>query len=93
MSLENPQLAGFLLPEKRSNFFFYAEGSTAWLSVCPHHLSPSYIAGQSYDKIHVTYLDTVMYVDPITSQTFEYANRTSRGNKPQNVIPLDPDTD
>ena len=33
-----------------------------------------------------------MYVDPITRQTFEYANQTPCENNPQNVISLDPDT-
>ena len=34
-----------------------------------------------------------MYVDPITRQTFEYANQIPYENNPQNVISLDPDTD
>ena len=34
-----------------------------------------------------------MYVDPITRQTFEYANQIPCENNPQNVISLDPDTD
>ena len=91
MSVKNPQLAGFLLTQNRSNFL-YVEGSTAWLYDCPHHLSPLYIADQCYDKIPVKYLDTVMYVDPITRQTFEYANQIPCENKAQNVISLDPDT-
>ena len=92
MSVKNPQLAGFLLTQNRSNFL-YVEGSTAWLYDCPHHLSPLYIADQCYDKIPVNYLDTVMYVDPITRQTFEYANQIPCENNPQNVISLDPDPD
>ena len=92
MSVKNPQLAGFPLTQNRSNFL-YVEGSTAWLYDCPHHLSPLYIAEQCYDKVPVNYLDTVMYVDPITHQTFEYANQIPCENNPQNVISLDPDTD
>ena len=92
MSVKNPQLAGFLLTQNRSNFL-YVEGSTAWLYDCPHHLSPLYIADQCYDEIPVNYLDTVKYVDPITRQTFEYANQIPCENNPQNVISLDPDTD
>ena len=34
-----------------------------------------------------------MYVDPITRQTFEYANQIPCENTPQNVISFDPDTD
>ena len=92
MSVKNPQLAGFLLTQDRSNFL-YVEGSTAWLYDCPRHLSPLYIADQCYDKNPVNYLETVMYVDPITRQTFEYANQIPCENNPQNVISLDPDTD
>ena len=43
MSVQNPQLAGFLLTGNRSNFL-YVEGSTAWLYDCPHFLSPLYKA-------------------------------------------------
>ena len=89
MSVKKPQLAGFLLTQNRSNFLC-VEGSTAWLYDCPYHLSPLYIAEQCYDKIPVNYLDTVMYVDPITRQSFEYANQIPCENNPQNVISLDP---
>ena len=82
MSVKNPQLAGFLLTQNHSNFL-YAEGFTAWLYDCHHHLSPLYFAEQCYDKIPVNYLDTVMYVDPITRQTFECANHIPCGNNPQ----------
>ena len=82
MSVQNPQLAVFLLTQNRSNFL-YVEGSTAWLYDYPHHLSPFYIAEQCYDKIPVNYLDPVMYVDPITRQTFEYANQIPCENNPR----------
>ena len=52
-----------------------------------------YIAEQCYDKLPVNYLDTVMYVDPITRQTFEYANQIPWESNPQNVFALDPETD
>ena len=41
MSVQNPQLAGFLLTGNCSNFL-YVEGSTAWLYDCPHYL-PLYL--------------------------------------------------
>ena len=43
MSVQNPQLAGFLLTGNRSNFL-YVEGPTAWLYDCSHFLSPLYKA-------------------------------------------------
>ena len=42
-SVQNPQLAGFLLTGNPSNLLF-VEGSTAWLYDCPHFLSPLYEA-------------------------------------------------
>ena len=49
MSVQNPQLAGFLLTGNRSNFL-YVEGSTAWLYDCPHFLSPLYITDFALTK-------------------------------------------
>ena len=36
--------------------------------------------------------ETIVYVDPITKQTFNYATAIECGNNPQNIIELDPDT-
>ena len=74
MSVKNPLLACFFLTQNRSNIL-YVEISTAWLYDSPHPLSPLYKVKQFYDKIRVNYLDTVMYVDPITCQIFEYASQ------------------
>ena len=71
----------------------YVDGSTACPYDCPHHFSPLYFAEQCYDKIPVIYFGTVMYVGPITRQTFVYANQVPCENNPLNVISLDPDTD
>ena len=90
MSVKKQQLAGFFPTQYRSNFL-YVEGSTAWLYECPLHLPLLSIAEQWYDKIPVNYLDAVMYVDPITRQTFEYANEIPCENNQQSVIALDPD--
>ena len=90
-SVKNPQLAGFLVTQNSN--FLHVKGSTAWLYDCPHHLSPSYIAEQSYDKFPVNFLDNVMYVDPITCQIFEHVNQIPCQNNTQNVTALDPDND
>ena len=91
MSVKNPQLAGFLLTGNRSNFL-YVEGSTAWLYDCPHFISPLYKADKCFDIIPIHYRETIMYVDPITRQTFNYATPIECGNNPQNIIELDPDS-
>ena len=92
MSVKNPQLAGFLLTGNRSNFL-YVEGSTAWLYDCPHFISPLYKADKSFDRIPIHYRQTIMYVDPITRQTFNYATLIECGNIPRNTIELHPDAD
>ena len=91
MSVKNPQLAGFLLSGNRSNFL-YVEGSTAWLYDCPHFISPLYKADKCFDRIPIHYRETILYVDPITRQTFNYATPIECGNNPQNIIELDPDS-
>ena len=92
MSVQNPQLAGFLLTGIRRNFL-YVEGSTAWLYDCPHFLSPSYKADRCFHRIHIHFKDTLMYVDPITRQTYDYATPITCDNNPKNIIELDPDSD
>ena len=92
MSVQNPQLAGFLLPGNRSNFL-YVEGFTAWLYGCPHFLSPLYKADRCFDRIPIHFKDTLMYVDPITRQTYDYATPITCDNIPRNIIELDPDSD
>ena len=92
MSVKNPQLAGFLLTGNRSTFL-YVEGSTAWLYDSPHFISPLYKADKCFDRIHIHYRETIMYVDPITRQTFNSAIPIECGNNPQNIIELDPDSD
>ena len=93
MSVQNPQLAGFLLTGNRSNFL-YVEGSTAWLYDCPHVLlSPLYKADRCFDRIPIHFKDTLMYVNPITRQTYDYATPITCDNYPRNIIELDPDSD
>ena len=92
MSVKNPQLAGFLLTGNHSNLL-YVEGSTSWLYNCPRFISPLYKADKCFDRIHIHYRETIMYVDPITRQTFNYATPIECGNNPQNFIELDPDAD
>ena len=92
MSVQNPQLAGFLLTRNRSNFL-YVEVFTAWRYDCPHFLSPLYKADRCFDRIPIHFKDTLMYVDPITRQTYDNATPSTCDNNPRNIIELDPDTD
>ena len=93
MSVQNPQLAGFLLTGNRSNFL-YVEGSSAWLYDCPHYfLSPLYLADRCFDRIPIHFEDTLMYVDLNTQQTYDYATPITCDNNPKNIIELDPGSD
>ena len=92
MSVQNPQLAGFLITGNRSNFL-YVEGSTAWLYDCPHFLSPLYKVDRCFDRLPIGFKDTLMYVDPITRQTYDYATPITSDNNPGNIIELDADSD
>ena len=89
MSVQNPQLAGFLLTRNRSNFL-YVEGSTAWLYDCPNFLSLLYKADRCFDRIPIHFKDTLTYVDPITRQTYDYATPIACDNNPRIIIELDP---
>ena len=92
MSVQNLHLAGFLLPGNCSNFL-YVEGSTAWFYHCLHFLSPLYTTHRCFDRIPLHFKDTLMYVDPITRQTYDYATTITCDNNPKNIIELDPDSD
>ena len=71
----------------------YVEGSTAWLYDCPHFLSPLYKADRFFDRIPIHFKDTLMYVDPITKQTYDYATPITCDNNQKNIIELDPESD
>ena len=92
MSVQIPQLAGFHLTGNRSKFLYF-EGSTAWLYDCPHFLSPLYKADRCIDRIPIHFKDTLMYVDPITRQTYDYATPITCDNNPRKIFELDPDSD
>ena len=91
-SVQSPQVARFLLTGNRSNFL-YVEVSSAWLYDCPHFVSPLYKADRCFDRIPIHFKDTLMYVDPITRQTYDYATPISCDHNPRNIFELDHDSD
>ena len=72
MSVKNLYLSAFF-PTQNRNKFFYVRGSTAWLIDWSHHISPLYAEECCYDESPNNCLNSVMYVHPITRQTFEDA--------------------
>ena len=78
MSVQNPQLAGFLLTGNRSNCL-YVEDSNAWLYGCPHLISHFYKADRCFDRILIHFKETLVYVDSITRQNHDYATPIACG--------------
>ena len=90
MSVENPQLTGYLLNGIRSNFL-YVEDSTTWTNNCPRFLPFLYEADKCFNCIRIYYKCTVIYFDPITKQTFDYSAPVSCDHNPQIVLAFEPD--
>ena len=78
LSVQNPQLDGFLLTGNRSSFLFV----NCLALQCPHFLSPLYKTYRRFDRIPLHFKDTLMYVDPITRQTFDSATPLACDNNP-----------
>ena len=87
MSVQNLQIAEFLLTGNRSNFL-YVECSTAWIRDCPLFFSPVFKADRCFDCIPIHFKDTLVYVDPIIRQTYEYATPIAFDNNFRNIIEL-----
>ena len=60
--------------------------------IVPDFLSPLYKADQFFDRIRIHFKDTLMYVDPITRQTYDFPTPIPCDNNPKNIIELDPDS-
>ena len=93
MSVQIPQLAGFHLTAGYRSNFLYVEETTAWLYDCQHFLPALHKTDQCFDAIPLHFKDTLMYVDPITRQTYDYATPIACDNNHRNIFELDPDFD
>ena len=69
MSVQNPQLAGYLSILNPSKFA-YVEGFNARLFDCTQFASPLYEADNCIGSMPKNHQHTVMYIDPKTRQTF-----------------------
>ena len=69
------------------------KSSSAWLYDCPQFLSHLFKADRCFDRIPIHFKDTLMYVDPITRQTYDYATPIACDNNPRNIIELGPDSE
>ncbi len=92
LAVENTRLAGYMLTGNRS-MFLDTDGSAAWLYRCPKRMSPLRVLERCYDRIPIYYDSKTHFVDPITRQTFEFANEITCDGGHQNVFQLDMDFD
>ena len=88
--LENPRLAGHMLPGNRS-MFLETDGSLAWLYHCPLVHSPLHTMNQCYDRIPILYEGQIQFVDPITLQTHPAANIQNCTDRIKNLFQFDMD--
>ena len=88
----DPTLAGYMLTGNRSTFL-HVEGPIAWIYTCQKEISSLYISDECYDKIPISYQSDVMYVDPISRDTTQFAQTIECANTPKNLIQLDPRDD
>ena len=73
LSYENNRLAGYMLTGNRS-MFLDIEGVIGFLYPCPKKISPLKVLDRYYDRIPIFYDGKTMFVNPITRQTFPFAN-------------------
>ena len=88
LSMENPRLTGYMLTGNRS-MFLSTNGSLACLYHCPLMRSPPHVMNQCYDKIHIFYKNAILFVDPITRQTYPEAQIQNCSNRIKNLFPFD----
>ena len=90
ISVQNHQLAVHFSTGNRINFLD-VKGCTVWLYDCPENLSLLYEGDKCFDCVQVYDQDTVLYIDPITRQTFKKDTLISSDINQQKIIALDLD--
>ena len=90
LAMQNTRLAGYMLTGNRS-MFLDTDGSVAWLYHCPKHLSPLRVLKKCYNRIPVYHKERTMFVDPMTCQTFDFAEEIACSGGTENAFQLDMD--
>ena len=85
LSMENPRLAGYMQTGNRFKIFS-TDGSLAWLYHCPLMRSPPHVMIQFYDKIPTFFKKAISFVDPITRQTYRYAQVWNCSDRRKNLF-------
>ena len=90
LTLENPRLAGCMLPGNHS-MFLETDGSLVWLYHCPLVHSPLHKIIKCYDRIPIIYEGQIQFVDPITRQTHPAASIQNCTDRIRNQFQFDMD--
>ena len=90
INVQNLELVGYHLSGNHRKYL-YTESSIAWLKGCHQLLSPLFEVDRGFDGVPIYYQDTVIYIGPIITHTFNYATPKSCDNIPENVIAIAPD--
>ena len=90
LALQNTRLAGYMLTGNRS-MFLDTDGAVGWLYHCPKKVSPLKVLEKCFDRIPIFYNGRTMFVDPITLQTFPFANEIHYVGGYKNAFQLDLD--
>ena len=92
MSVDNPQLSGFLLTQNRCDFLF-VKASAAWFLDCPHPLSPLYVTKNVMIKrlstIFILFYMLSLILAKLSNMQVNYPVKTTL----EMFITLGPDTD
>ena len=72
-AIQNKRLAEYMITGNRS-MFLDTYGSISWPYDCPKRNSPLKVLEQCYDRIPIHHDDRTMFVNPITRQTYLFAN-------------------
>ena len=69
--------------------FLEADGSQAWLYLCPMVQSTLRTMSQCYDRIPILYESEIRFVDPITRQSFPDAVTQNHSDRIKNLFQLE----
>ena len=73
------------------SMFLEIKGVIGFLYPCPKKISPLKVLDRCYDRIPIFYDGKTMFVNPITRQTFPFANQIDCKDTFKNLFQLDID--
>ena len=90
IAINNPELAGYLLTNNRSNFIT-VDNSIAYMYSCAKKKTATQYLEFCYKMIPILYKEQTMFVDPQSRQTYPKAEKTPCDAKTGNMFHMDLD--